>query len=171
MNGKILLVVAFVALQQVCMGMNFAEPKLIPAPREFKFAADRCAVLDSNTVLSVACPDVRGGEWAARHFKEWFGAEPRMKTTAGGAALPEGDEAYALVVDSTGVGWGGSDPIGGVKVVEYKVFCRRRGLPRGGLPRVRHHWWTKSGGVAITTFVTGGNVRLHEPFTNRTTDR
>ena len=29
-----------------------------------------------------------------------------------------------------------------------------------GLPRVRHHWWTKSGGVAIGTSVTGGNVRL-----------
>ena len=43
--------------------------------------------------------------------------------------------------------------------------------PVKGLPRVRHHWWTKSGGVAITTFVTGGNVRLHEPFTDRTTDR
>jgi hypothetical protein len=39
------------------------------------------------------------------------------------------------------------------------------------LPRVRHHWWTKSGGAAIGTFATGGNVRLHEPFTDRTTDR
>ena len=26
---------------------------------------------------------------------------------------------------------------------------------------------SKSGGVAIGTFVTGGNVRLHEPFTDR----
>ena len=27
------------------------------------------------------------------------------------------------------------------------------------------HWWCKIGGVAIETFVTGGKVRLHEPFT------
>ena len=40
-------------------------------------------------------------------------------------------------------------------------------LNRQGLPRVRHYWWTKSGGVAIGTFVTGGNVRRHEPFTDR----
>ena len=103
MNSKTLLVVAVVAVQQVCMGMNFAEPRLIPAARELKFAADRCAVLDSNTVLSVACPDARGGEWAARHFREWFGAKPHVKTTSGGAALPDGDEAYALVADSNGV--------------------------------------------------------------------
>ena len=30
------------------------------------------------------------------------------------------------------------------------------------LPRVRYQWWSKSGGVAIKIFVTGGNVRLHE---------
>ena len=35
------------------------------------------------------------------------------------------------------------------------------------LPRVRHHWWTKSGGVTIGIFMTGGNVRLHEPFKDR----
>ena len=103
MNSKILLVVAFAAVQQISMGMNFAEPRLIPAPHEFKFAADRCTVLDSNTVLSVACPDARGGEWAARHFGEWFGAKPHLKATAGGAAIPDGDEAYALVADSAGV--------------------------------------------------------------------
>ena len=41
----------------------------------------------------------------------------------------------------------------------------------GGLPRVRHHWWTKSGGVTIGIFMTGGNVRLHEPFTDQQTLR
>lgn len=28
-------------------------------------------------------------------------------------------------------------------------------------------WWSRSGGVAIGTFVTGGRVRSHEPFTDR----
>ena len=35
------------------------------------------------------------------------------------------------------------------------------------LPRDRPHWRTKRGGVAIETFMTGGNVRLHEFLTDR----
>ncbi len=29
------------------------------------------------------------------------------------------------------------------------------------LPRVRYQWWSKSGGVAIEPFATGGKVRIH----------
>ena len=103
MNSKILLAVAFVAVRQVCTGMNFAEPKLIPAAREFEFFADRCTTLDSNTVLTVACLDSRGADWAARHFKAWFGRSPRLKAESGQVAQIKEDEGYSLATDSNSV--------------------------------------------------------------------
>ena len=60
-----------------------------------------CNGLANKLRLVRECGGLAGGEWAARHFKEWFGAKPRVKAAAGGAALLDGDEAYALVVDST----------------------------------------------------------------------
>jgi len=104
MNNALCKIAALsVAAAQTCFGVCFQEPKLIPAAREFKFFADRCTMLDSNTVLTVACGDLRAADWAARHFKAWFGQSPRLKAESGREAQIKEDEGYSLATDSNSV--------------------------------------------------------------------
>lgn len=90
-------------IARTVLGLAFPEPKLIPAPRELKYAADKCTTLDSNTVLSVSCPDGRGAEWARGHFAGWFGHRPKLNPSPAAAVAVEEEEGYSLSTTSNEV--------------------------------------------------------------------
>lgn len=80
---------------------KFPYPKLVPMPREMTYEGGRLVALDSNTVLTVRCPESAAAGWAARHFADWFGVGP--KVAGGSEATVSGEEAYALAADASGV--------------------------------------------------------------------
>ena len=73
---------------------------------------------DATTTVTVECPDPAAAKWVGDHFKEWFGeygpkvrekvkVEVKVKgveeEVKEDVRVPEGEEAYAAVVDSNGV--------------------------------------------------------------------
>ena len=76
----------------------------LPMPVEFKSDMDSPVPFDSQTVVTVDCPDKSAGQWLAAHFAEWYGAgAPKVKGGTCGLALRGGDEAYAVAADASGV--------------------------------------------------------------------
>ena len=59
---------------------NEANPDAIelaplPAPAEFRIDMDRPVAFDASTTVALECPDDKGTEWLAVHFREWYGAQ------------------------------------------------------------------------------------------------
>ncbi len=88
---------------------NEANPDAIelaplPMPVEFKSDMDKPVAFDAATTVVVQCPDEEASGWLAAHFKEWYGKDvPKVEAGDAGLQLPEGDEAYAVRADASGV--------------------------------------------------------------------
>jgi len=105
------------ALSLAAFGGNAANPDAIeiapiPAPAELKADVDSPVPFDAQTTVAVECPDEAAVPWLAAHFAEWYGdaapkvaGGPRFVAAADGTkpVLPEGDEAYAVKADASGV--------------------------------------------------------------------
>ena len=86
----------------------------IPVPVEFSSDMDKPIAFDATATVTVACPDAGAVAWLVRHFADWYGKQA-PKVVQGGAQVaaagadaasrvpPEGDEAYAIVADSSGI--------------------------------------------------------------------
>ena len=88
---------------------NKANPDAIelaplPLPIEFKSDIDNPVAFDSNTSVTVDCPDEAGSVWLAEHFTQWYGKQsPKVIKGASNLTLKNGDEAYAVKADKSGV--------------------------------------------------------------------
>ena len=86
----------------------------IPVPVEFSSDIDKPIAFDATATVTVACPDAGAVAWLVRHFTDWYGKQA-PKVVQGGAQVaaadadaasrvpPDGDEAYAIVADSSGI--------------------------------------------------------------------
>ena len=105
---KVVLVGAIVAAMAVRAG-NAVNPDAVelmplPPPVEFSSDMDRPVAFDAQTTVTLTCDDAAGVEWLARHFAEWFGkTSPKVVAGATGLALRDGEEAYAIAADASGV--------------------------------------------------------------------
>ena len=91
---------------------NAANPDAIelvpvPWPVKYKGGPDAPVAFDATTTVVVDCPDAVAADWLATHFKEWYAKDApkvtRGKADATRAALLDGDEAYAVDTDASGV--------------------------------------------------------------------
>ena len=98
---------------------NEANPDAVelaprPVPVEFSSDIDKPIAFDATATVTVACPDAGAVAWLVRHFTDWYGKQA-PKVVQGGAQVaaadadaasrvpPDGDEAYAIVADSSGI--------------------------------------------------------------------
>ena len=88
---------------------NAANPDAIelaplPMPVEFRSDMDRPVAFDASAKVVLDCPDAAAVDWLNRHLAEWYGAyAPKAARGETGLALREGDEAYAVAADASGV--------------------------------------------------------------------
>ena len=92
---------------------NEANPDAIelaplPVPAEFRIDMDRPVSFDASTTVALECPDDKGTEWLAVHFREWYGAQsPKVVasnlSTFQSFKLSASPEAYAIAADASGV--------------------------------------------------------------------
>ena len=76
----------------------------LPVPVEFVRDMDKPVAFDATVTVTVECPDAGAVAWLTRHFNDWYGAQaPKVAAAATGADIPEGDEAYAISADATGI--------------------------------------------------------------------
>ena len=111
------LSLAYVVVASAVFAGNEANPDAIelaplPMPVEFKSDMDSPVAFDASTTVVVDCPDAKGAEWLAAHFREWYGQEaPKVvSNVAGVEMLPIpiansqlASEAYAVRADASGV--------------------------------------------------------------------
>lgn len=117
---------------------NEANPDAIelaplPMPVEFKSNMDAPVAFDSAATVVVECPDFSAAEWLAHHFAEWYGAQaPNVKAKGPDSAiasLPEGDEAYAVRADASGIQIAARS-LAGVRWAAYSI--RQLAIPKRG---------------------------------------
>ena len=88
---------------------NAANPDAIelepmPCPVELSSDMDAPVPFDEKTTVTVDCSDAEAVRWLNGHFADWYGAfAPKAVSGAAGLALRNGDEAYAVRADATGV--------------------------------------------------------------------
>ena len=111
------LSLAYVVVASAVFAGNEANPDAIelaplPMPVEFKSDMDSPVAFDASTTVVVDCPDAKGAEWLAAHFREWYGKDaPKVvSNVAGVEMLPIpiansqlASEAYAVRADASGV--------------------------------------------------------------------
>ena len=105
---KMMLSVSMVvALVAAVAAGNKANPDAVelaplPVPMEFTSDMDVPVAFDATATVTVECPDAGAVAWLSRHFADWYGAQsPKVVAAATSeAALPEGDEAYAISADA-----------------------------------------------------------------------
>lgn len=103
-----LLVVVAVVGASVVAGnsVNTETVEMTPIPRPVEYAADmdKPVPFDSSTVVTVDCPDMDAVRWLDAHFAAWYGPNaPSVKAGVAAFAVPEGEEAYTLIADASGV--------------------------------------------------------------------
>ena len=83
---------------------NAVELSPLPMPAQFKGDIDAPVPFDASTTVLVDCPDATAAEWLGSHFAEWFGdAAPKTERGDSRLELGDGDEAYAVSADASGV--------------------------------------------------------------------
>ena len=88
---------------------NRANPDAIelvplPQPVEFKSDIDRPVAFDETVRVVVDCPDESSAPWLDVHLKQWYGKfAPKAVQGKSGLSLKDGNEAYAISADASGV--------------------------------------------------------------------
>lgn len=103
--------IAFATLAWTLSGIagNAANPDAIeltpmPVPVEMTSDLDAPVPFDEATTVTVDCPDAEAVRWLASHLADWYGAfAPKAVAGPAGLALRDGDEAYAVRADASGV--------------------------------------------------------------------
>ena len=99
---------AFAALMSAHAG-NGTNPDAVeltplPMPVAFSCDMDSPVTFDASASVTVACPDAAAVVWLGRHFAEWYGDQaPKVVVGASSDALPDGNEAYAVSADASGI--------------------------------------------------------------------
>ncbi len=119
---------------------DVVELKPLPMPVEFKADMDSPVSFDATTTVTLACPDVAAAKWLKSHFAEWYGDQtPKVKTgslSKSVANLPDGEEAYAVKADSSGVVIAAKS-ISGVRWAAYTL--RQMAIAKRGQFRTNAH--------------------------------
>ncbi len=106
---KKLMLACCLGLASAVLAGNAANPDAvelapIPLPAAFKSDIDKPVTFDASTKVTVECPDEEAVPWLNRHFAEWYGAAaPEVRPGSTGLTPREGDEAYAVTADASGV--------------------------------------------------------------------
>ena len=135
-RGMLLASIAFaiVLSHDTAYAHNEANPDAIelapmPMPVEFKSDMDNPVPFDAGTTVTVDCQDEAAASWLALHFKEWYGKDtPRVvggrvsprAAADGDVRPPDGDEAYAVVADASGVKIA-ANSLAGVRWAAYSI--------------------------------------------------
>ncbi len=88
---------------------NAANPDAIelepmPRPAEMSSDMDSPVAFDAATTVTLDCPDAEAAAWLASHLAAWYGKlAPRVVSGKFGLPLRDGDEAYAVRADASGV--------------------------------------------------------------------
>ena len=123
----------------VCMAMGFAtlmsayagnganpdavELTPLPMPVAFSCDMDSPVTFDASASVTVACPDAEAVVWLGRHFAEWYGDQaPKVVVGASSEALPDGNEAYAVSADASGIRIT-ANSLTGVRWAAYTLRC------------------------------------------------
>jgi len=100
------LVILFAAVSFAGNAANRDAIELTPVPLPIELSSDidHPVPFDAKTTVALDCPDTAGIEWLARHFTEWYGSQaPKVKAGKAALALRDGNEAYAIAADASGV--------------------------------------------------------------------
>ncbi len=131
---------AFAAQAKLNAG-NAANPDAlalepIPVPVEMKVDMDAPVAFDAATAVTLDCPDAAAAKWLADHFAAWYGAfAPKVVAGEAGLTLRDGDEAYALKADASGVAVA-ARTLAGVRWAAYSLrqlaFAKRGTMKTSG---------------------------------------
>ena len=107
------LLLAYVVVASAVFAGNEANPDAIelaplPMPVEFKSDMDSPVAFDASTTVALDCPDAKGAEWLAAHFREWYGKDAPKVVAANLSTFQPfnfstSQEAYAVRADASGV--------------------------------------------------------------------
>ena len=104
---RLLLVVTVLILKGWCG--NVANPETVdlmptPVPQSFVSDIDHPVPFDQTTTVTLACPDTNAVHWLSEHLSAWYGVySPRVVSGEASLPLRDGEEAYAVSAEATGV--------------------------------------------------------------------